>query len=128
MKILFRKIGSTPLDFELKSDNITFKGFLEFYKRNLILLKADISGKLSLDCGTCNNAFDIILDENIEILLCDGEYKEDDDNLDVMELFSDEQDSTINLEDLLSSEIELYKSEYYKCSKCQQSDFTSYEV
>ena len=39
MKVTLRKVTKTPLDFDIKSDEITFKGYLEYHNGRLIFLK-----------------------------------------------------------------------------------------
>jgi len=116
MKIQLRKVTKTPLDFEVKSDEITFKGYLEYHGGKLILLKANLSGLLEKSCDICAEEFKMPLDENIEFFISDGIY-EDDSNieLDVVESF----DGIADIEELLASEIELIKSDYHSCENCK---------
>ncbi len=116
MKISLRKVGKTPLDFEVKSDKITFKGSLEYDIGKLILLKAKLSGLVNIDCDICTKKFELPLNEDIKFFISDGIYdNENDSTLDVVESF----DSQIDLDELLNSEIELIKSDYYCCQDCK---------
>ena len=118
MKIILRKVGRTPLDFEVKSDEITIKGYLQYDANKLILLKAKLSGKISTDCDVCAEEFKLDIDEDIEFFISDGIYeKHEDALLDVVESF----DSTVEIEDLMNSEIELIKSDYNSCKNCKNS-------
>ena len=116
MKIQLRKVTKIPLDFEVKSNEITFKGYLEYHGGKLILLKANLSGLLEKSCDICAEEFKMPLDENVEFFISNGIY-EDDSNieLDVVESF----DGIVDIEELLSSEIELIKSDYHSCEKCK---------
>jgi len=115
MKVTLRKIGSTPLDFEIKSDEITFKGYLQYYANKLILLKAKLYGKIITNCDICANEFDLNIDEELEFFISDGIYeKEEESLLDVVESF----DSIADLKELMNSEIELIKSDYNSCEEC----------
>lgn len=118
MKVVLRKISSTPLDFDIKSDEITFKGYLEYHSGKLILLNAKLNGLLEIQCNQCGEDFKLPVDEEIEFFISDGIY-EDDTNieLDVVESF----DSTADLDELLNSELELIKSDYHRCENCQDS-------
>ncbi len=118
MKVAFRKITKTPLDFELQSSEIIFKGYLEYHSGKLVLLKASLSGVLEKDCDTCAQPFPLKVDENVEFFLSDGIYDGDEDELDVVESF----DGFVDLEELLASEIELIKSDYHKCDSCKNND------
>jgi len=119
MKITLRKIGKTPLDFEVKSDEITFKGYLEYHYGKLILLKASLNGSVGTQCDICGSEFKLPVDENVEFFISDGIYDGDDNNdLDVVESF----DSTVDLDELLVSEVELIKSDYHSCQACKTNN------
>ena len=116
MKVTLRKIGHTPLDFELKSDEIIFKGYLEYDSGKLILLKAKLNGLVVAECSTCGEEFKLYIDEDIKFFISDGLY-EDENNIekDVIESF----DGMVDMDELLKSEIELIKSDYLYCKDCQ---------
>jgi hypothetical protein len=118
-KIEFRRIGNTPKEFELTDGGITFKGTLELKGRNLIELKAQLIGNLEINCDVCAKSFDIMLDEKVNLLLSDGIYEGEDDTLDVVEIFTESDQTMIDMEEILDSEIEIIKSDYYKCDECQ---------
>lgn len=116
MKIKLIKIGKTPMDFEVKSDEIAFKGFLEYDSGKLILLKANLSGSILCECSRCAEEFKLKVDEEIKFFICDGVFDSDANiELDVVESF----DSTADLNELLISEIELIKSDYHSCENCK---------
>ena len=119
MKVTLRKVTKTPLDFEVKSDEITFKGYLEYHGGKLILLKATLSGLLQKACDTCAEEFKMPVDEEIEFFISDGIYEDENDvELDVVESC----DGVANIDELLSSEIELIKSDYHSCDECKHSN------
>ncbi|NPA60368.1 MAG: hypothetical protein GXO30_07925 [Epsilonproteobacteria bacterium] len=116
MKVILRKVTKTPLDFEIKSNEITFKGYLQYDSGKLILLRAELKGSVLTDCDICGEEFRLNLDEKIEFFISDGIY--DDENnidIDVVESF----DSSADLDELLNSEIELIKSDYHSCENCK---------
>ncbi|MBU0720911.1 hypothetical protein KJ877_06170 [bacterium] len=118
MKLSLRKVGKTPLDFEVKSKEITFKGYLEYHAGKLILLKAHLSGIIDTECNICAKEIKLPVDEEIEFFISDGIYEDQNDiELDVVESL----DSQVDLDELLASEIELLKSDYYRCEECQES-------
>lgn len=115
MKITLRKVGKTPLDFNIKSNEITFKGYLEYHYGKLILLHADLSGSLNTECNKCGEEFMLSVDEKIEFFISDGICEDSTDiSLDVVESF----DSLADLDELLNSELELIKSDYHSCKNC----------
>ena len=116
MKVTLRKIGKIPLDFEIKSDEITFKGYLQYDTGKLILLKAKLSGTINTDCDVCADEFKLAVDEDIELYIHDGIYKSENDTL--LEVI-ESMDSMADLEEILYSEIELIKSDYNSCENCE---------
>jgi len=116
MKIKLIKVGQTPIDFEEKSNEITFKGYLQYDTNKLILLKANLSGQIHTDCNVCADEFELDVNEEIEIYLHSGVYKGENNSLiDVVECFDD----TADLSEILNSEIELIKSDYNTCKNCK---------
>ena len=118
MKVLLRKVTKTPLDFEVKSNEITFKGYLEYHAGKLILLKANLTGLLEKPCDICAEKFTMPLNEEIEFFISDGMYEDDNSiELDVVESF----DGNADIDELLNSEIELIRSDYHSCDECKHS-------
>ncbi len=115
MKILLRKVTKTPLEFEIDSGNITFKGYLEYHNSKLILLKANLVGELEKPCDMCAEDMKISVNEDIEFYISDGLYESSDEiELDVVESL----DGHADLDELLHSEIEMIKSDYHYCDNC----------
>ena len=113
---MLRKVTKTPLDFEVTSDEITFKGFLEYHSAKLILLQAKISGTLQKPCDICAEDFDLEVNEEVEFFINDGIFEDDGSALlDVVESF----DGNVDIQELLNSEIELIKSDYHSCGNCK---------
>jgi uncharacterized metal-binding protein YceD (DUF177 family) len=118
MKIKLIKVTKTPFDFEIKSDKITFKGFLQYHSGNLVLLKAKLDGLLDVDCSYCGEEFKLKVNEDVEFFISNGLYESNDSaELDVIESF----DSIADLDELLNSEIELIKSDYHRCDNCKEN-------
>jgi uncharacterized metal-binding protein YceD (DUF177 family) len=118
MQVELRKVTKTPLDFEINSNEITFKGYLQYDSSKLILLKADLAGLIEAQCSRCGEEFGLKVDENVEFFISDGLYDGDNIDLDVVESFN----STADLDELLISEIELVKSDYHICENCKSED------
>jgi hypothetical protein len=119
MKVVLRKVTKIPLDFEVKSDKMTFKGYLEYHSGKLILLKANLSGLLLKDCDICAEEFELTLNEDIEFFISDGLFKDDGSvEYDVVESL----DGNVEIEELLNSEIELIKNDYHSCDNCKNKN------
>lgn len=121
MNIQLRKVTSTPLDFDIKSENIAFKGFLQYHSGKLILLKANLSGSMDIECDVCATKFELPLNNDIEFFISDGIYEDEDGiELDVVESLN----SSTDVGELLDSELELIRSDYHSCKNCKDSDYS----
>ena len=119
MKIALRKVGKTPVEFDVASDDVTFKGFLQYHSGKLILLKANLKGLVDVACDLCAKEYKLPVDEEIEFFISDGVYHDEGNiELDVVESF----DSTVDIEEILRSEIELIRGDYHTCEDCQDAE------
>lgn len=118
MHIPLKKIGRTPLNFELCNQNVTFKGILEYHGAKLILLEGELLGSVELSCSLCAEDFAYELDDEVSFFLSDGIYEQqNDEQLDVVEIMN----GVVDLEEILHSEIEMIRSDYHVCDSCQES-------
>ena len=115
MKIGFNKVGSTAIPFEVSKENLRFSGTLEKFSRSLIELEAKITGEVSITCDLCAEEISKSLNESVKFRLSDGIYKNDDHEYEIVEI----ENSIVDLDEILNSEIELFKSNYFCCANCQ---------
>ncbi|MDR2341485.1 MAG: DUF177 domain-containing protein [Campylobacteraceae bacterium] len=122
MEIAFKKVSKEGLDFSLKYDTISFFGKVYQKFQTIVLLKGKIEGELEHRCDRCAEDIRLRIDEKIEMLISDGIYKmteidgfANEDNLAIIEIY----DGLINFDEILQSEIELYKSDYHYCITCK---------
>ncbi len=115
MKIECRRIGKTPVAFQLETKEARFFGTIVFQKGSLFYVKGHIEGHFSAPCDICAEPFDTILDEEIEILVSDGVYEGMDERLDVVEVM----DSVVDMDAIFHSEVELIKCDYRRCQHCK---------
>ncbi|MBN2869326.1 MAG: hypothetical protein JXK04_00060 [Campylobacterales bacterium] len=115
MQIPFRRLGSQPLEFELKRDNALFSGDLILKKGNLAQLNGTITGSISIPCDICAEIIEKPLNEEISFYLSDGIFEGNDEELDIVEI----EKSMIDMDELFRSEIELIKSDYFCCPNCE---------
>ncbi len=94
----------------MKSDEIAFKGYLQYDSGKLILLKANLDGFVLTECNQCGEEFKLPVNEEIKFFISDGLYEDNNSiELDVVESFN----SIADMDELLNSEIELIqKSDY----------------
>jgi uncharacterized metal-binding protein YceD (DUF177 family) len=122
LEIGFKKVSKEGLDFSLTCDKINFFGKVYQKSPTIILLKAKLEGELEHKCDRCAEDISLTVNEQIEMLISDGIYKAtkvdeltDQDTLAVVEIY----DGLINFDEILQSEIELYKSDYHYCTTCK---------
>jgi len=115
MKIGFVKVGSQPIPFEISKDKLIFSGTMVKFSRSLIELEAKITGILEMPCDICAEDFDNTIEESVKFHISDGICKDDDSEYDIIEI----DNSMIDLDEILNSELELYKSNYFSCSNCK---------
>ncbi|AFL67571.1 DNA-binding protein [Sulfurospirillum barnesii] len=118
MQIEFKKIPSSGIHFETSLDEIKFSGEAVKTGKILVKCKGVIEGTLLHTCDRCGESFVLTVNENVEVFASDGLYedKEGEELLNVIEFF----DSFIEVDTLLQSEIEAFKSDYHYCGQCEQ--------
>ncbi|MEA2051119.1 MAG: hypothetical protein U9O56_10380 [Campylobacterota bacterium] len=121
MKIEFRKIPLEQSEFEINSDSVKFLGTFSKMSSKLAKIDGILSGKLEVDCCKCGLSYDLSLDESIKLMVSDGIYSsthEDEEEFVIIEI----ENHILDFNDILCSEIESLKSEYYSCSTCSNND------
>jgi len=121
MKIEFRKIPLNSSEFEISSNSVKFLGTFSKISSKLAKINANLSGDCPVDCCKCGKEMTITLDENINFLVSDGIYESaqnDDEEFVIVEV----QDHFLDLNEILHSEIESLKFEYYICDTCKNND------
>jgi len=116
MKIVFKKVPSSGVDFKTSFEEIKFYGTLEKKSRNLVQCTGKLEGTLTCLCDRCGENLSLHVDEKIDLLASDGLYETSDELVEVMEFF----DETVDLDTILQSEVETLKSDYHYCSTCSE--------
>ncbi len=118
MKIGFIKVGTQPIAFDISKEKLTFSGTLVKFSRSLLELEAKITGSLHMPCDICAEDFESPVNESVKFHISDGICKDDDSEFDIIEI----DNSMIDLDEILGSEIELFKSNYFSCPNCKNED------
>jgi hypothetical protein len=113
--IPFKHLNSNPLEFEVVVDKTFFKGTLVHKKGRIAQLNGTITGTILIPCDMCAENIERVLDEELSFYLSDGIISENEDEMDIVEITT----PMINMEELLLSELELIKSDYFCCSHCE---------
>jgi uncharacterized metal-binding protein YceD (DUF177 family) len=121
MKIEFRKVPLHETEFSVSLDSVKFTGTFSKISSQLAKVEGRITGETTVDCCKCGTEFTVILDEKGRFLISDGIYSSDKDEQEDV-IVVEVEDHIIDFDELLHSEIESYKSEYYICDSCKQSD------
>ena len=102
MIIPFSKIANKEINFELvRNNDLIFSGILK--RKDPFLVK-------------CGDEFMLPIDQDVELNLSDGVYKDRENELsDTVEFF----DGNIDLKEVFESELEAFKSDYFYCEKCK---------
>ena len=117
MKIEFKKIPQSGIDFEVKQDNIKFCGNAKRVDKNLVKCNGIMSGSFNHICDRCGVDFEKVVNQSFEIYASNGIYNEDNyDNL--IEYF----DAYVNFDTMLKSELESLKCEYLYCKNCSREN------
>jgi len=116
LKIPFAKISSQNLDFKLEKDGLKFDGILKKINLKTIECLGKISGSTPHICDRCGAEIKLEIDQNVDLILSDGVYKDPQNKLiDAMEFF----DAQIDLDEVFESEMQAFKSDYFYCENCK---------
>ena len=113
MRVEFRKISKEESPFTKKIDNLTVTGYMKKLRDNEVKVSLNINGILKHNCDSCGKEFDLVCLETPTLLISDGEYK--GSQIDVIESF----DHYIDIDYIIKSEIEAFKSDYHYCDLCE---------
>lgn len=117
MKIVFKKVPTTGVDFETSFENIKFYGKLEKKSKNLVQCSGVLDGTLICQCDRCGDDLSLHVNEKVNLFASDGLYESGEELLEVIEFF----DETVDLDTILQSEVETLKSDYHYCSTCNNN-------
>jgi len=115
MKIDFKKIPASGINFETSSDAIRFYGVATKIQNNLVKCSGTIEGSFLHLCDRCGEEFNASIKEEVEVYAHEGVYTQSEELLDLIEFFND----FVDFDTILHSEIESYKSDYLYCDKCK---------
>lgn len=111
----FNKISQSPVEFSRDLGSLKFVGSLSKKGANLVSCIGKLNGELKHTCDRCGEDITLKLNEKLDLILSSGVYSSGDFELDVMEFF----EGFIDLDEILQSEVEAYKSDYHYCEICK---------
>ena len=120
MKIEFKKVPQQEKEFLICEDLVKFSGTFCKISHKLIKLNTKIAGTYRVDCYRCGKEFDINLQEEQVFILSDGIFNSENERDD--EIIIEIDNHLIDFNQILKSEIESIKSDYYLCDSCNGDD------
>ncbi len=117
MQIHFDKVGHTPKSLEIKSGDITMNFMLKKLNHHRVGLDGELNGTIDLVCDRCGKSITETISQPIELILSQ-KVIEEKENLDIIEFL----DGNIDLDYILSSEIEAITCSYNYCDECDGSE------
>lgn len=116
MKIEFRKVPQTTKELDVSYNSVKIEGTFCRISSSLVKIDAVLKGNTDIDCCRCGVTDVIEVDENLNLLLSDGIYKGNEEEYSVIEI----ENSLIDFDELIESELNSIRSEYYICEECLQ--------
>lgn len=117
-KYHFSDIGARPVKCSFyDSDNVGVRFDAELkLEKDKVMCTGQVYGIIKHRCDICASDINLNINENIKLVLFDGVYNDLEHlNIDVYECM----DGVIDLDEILKSEIESFKSDYFYCDNCK---------
>lgn len=118
MKIELKKVPTTPKEFNVKFDSVEIEGTFCKISQSLVKVDAVLKGNISINCCRCGISDEITLNEEEKFLISDGIYS----NTESEDLVIEIEDNIIDFDEIIQSELESIRSDYYLCESCSQND------
>ncbi|NLM98981.1 MAG: DNA-binding protein [Campylobacteraceae bacterium] len=118
MRVEFRKITEAGLPINIEQDELLLSGNVFKKSSKLFLFEGKLEGFLRHNCDICLSEIKINIDEDVKIWIGDEELPKLDEELpNGIEFFKGYAD----FKEVIISEIEAIKSDYFYCEKCQNN-------
>jgi len=125
MKIEFKKVPRDINELKVEFNSVKIEGIFCKIALSLVKIEAKLSGNIEVDCSRCAQTETLTLDEELKLLLSDGIFKgEEKEEFLVIEV----ENSLIDFDAIIQSELNSIKSDYHLCKKClQKNEFIEQE-
>ena len=127
MKIEFSKLPRNENEFELNSNSVKFLGTFSRISGTIARINSKIVGNYDVECCKCASIISKEINQKIIYTLSDGaiSLKDEREN----EIIIEVNNHIVDFEDILNSELESIKSDYYVCSNCDTNEeFVDIEI
>ncbi len=125
MKIEFKKVPNTLKEFQSEFNSVKIEGTFCKISSSLVKIDGILSGNTPITCSRCGEDETIKLNEKLDFLLSDGVYKAESSEND--DLVIEIEDSIIDFDEIIQSEISSICSDYYICANCANNEFIEQE-
>lgn len=115
MKIAFSKVYNLDIPVEYRAQGVECLGTLSQKAKELVKLEGILKADLVVSCDRCGADVKFGYNEPLKIQISNGAYSNSNDDLDIIESF----DGTIDMDEIVESELNMIKSDYYYCEQCQ---------
>ena len=116
MKIEFKKIPQEKKEFNTSLNSVKIEGTFCRISSSLVKIEANLIGNIEIDCSRCGALETLNINEDLKLLLSDGVFKGNEDEFLVIEI----ENSLIDFDEIIQSELNSIKSDYHLCDECTQ--------
>ena len=117
MKIEFRKVPQLVKELEVTFNSVKIEGTFCRISPSLVKIDAVLKGSTDIDCCRCGITEQIEVQEDLQLMLSDGVYKGNESEYLVIEV----ENSLIDFDEIIESELNSIKSDYHICKNCLQN-------
>ena len=118
MKIEFKKIPQEKKEFNTSLDSVKIEGTFCRISSSLVKIEASLIGNIEIDCSRCGALDTLVVNEELKLLLSDGVFKGDEGDFLAIEI----ENSLIDFDEIIQSEVNSVKSDYILCTNCKKDD------
>jgi len=125
VKIEFKKVPSDIKELKTQFNSVKIEGIFCKIALSLVKIEAKLSGNIEVNCLRCAETETLTLDEELKLLLSDGIFKaKEEEEFLVIEI----ENSLIDFDTIIQSELNSIKSDYHICKRClQKNEFIEQE-
>ncbi|MGE4381811.1 MAG: hypothetical protein AB7D41_01280 [Arcobacter sp.] len=123
MKIEFKKVPQIRKELLTEFNSVKIEGTFCRISPSLVKIDAVLKGNTEINCCRCGITEVIEVDEELRLLLSDGIYKGNEEEYLVIEV----EDSLIDFDEIIESELNSIKSDYYICEECSSQYGDNFE-
>ena len=117
MKNEKKKVPQTAKELLTQFNSVEIEGIFCRISSSLVKVEAVLKGNTAIDCCRCGVSEIVEVNEELRLLLSDGIYKGNEEEFLVIEI----ENSLIDFDEIIESELNSIKSDYYICKNCLQN-------